>query len=304
MTIWPHKACNAMKESFDVFRTFLDSLSDEELLSMYYISLYTEESMIFSRGLIQNLIADGGILKPHNTYRYGDDPDDENMQIYGRTVVNILILRNLLDGDVEQNAVSISMSKFVRQLVLFNVEESRKVETIIRSGDRFLVLRNCRGLREVPSDFGQMRSLEVVDIRGCGLLVVPPQFHTLPCLRRLLCSFKRLGVDVDNMATRFCLEVSKCLHLRELVVEVEDGVKEELFYQLIRACDTVLMAAKTTLEYGLNSSIVMTPNPQSATIDTLIVEALHIMNDGFFSHLPVVDRDGNVVAVFDVLIQL
>ncbi|GKD24849.1 hypothetical protein Tco_1231063, partial [Tanacetum coccineum] len=101
MTIWPHKACNAMKESFDVFRTFLDSLSDEELLSMYYISLYTKESMIFSRGLIQNLIADGGILKPHKTYRYGDDPDDENMQIYGRTVVNILIIRNLLDGDVE-----------------------------------------------------------------------------------------------------------------------------------------------------------------------------------------------------------
>nr|GEV39611.1 hypothetical protein [Tanacetum cinerariifolium] len=128
MRMWPHKACAAMKESFDVFRTFLDySLPDEELLSMYYISLYTEESMIF----IQNLIADGGILKPHDTYHYGDDW----MQIYGRTVVNILILRNLLDGDVEQNAVS--MGKFVRQLVLFNVEVSRKVETIIRSGDRF-----------------------------------------------------------------------------------------------------------------------------------------------------------------------
>ncbi|GJU93508.1 NB-ARC domains-containing protein [Tanacetum coccineum] len=255
MRIWPHQACAAMKESFDVFRTFLDSLPDEELLSMYYISLYTEESMIFSRGLIQNLIADGGILKPQYTYHYGDDPDDVSMQIDGRTVVNILILRNLLDGDVEQNAVS--MSKFVRQLVLFNVQVSRKVETIIRSGDRFscsppekhwesakwvslestnisilperplypllttlflnkndslthipesffenmatlhvllfneakikvlpvsitkllllrvLVLRNCRDLGEVPSDFGQMRSLKVVDIRGCGLLVVP-----------------------------------------------------------------------------------------------------------------------------------
>nr|GFA72469.1 CBS domain-containing protein CBSCBSPB5 [Tanacetum cinerariifolium] len=46
---------------------------------------------------------------------------------------------------------------------------------------------------------------------------------------------------------------------------------------------------------------VMTPNPQSATIDTLIVEALRIMNDGKFLHLPVVDRDGDVVAVIDVL---
>nr|GEY68984.1 CBS domain-containing protein CBSCBSPB5-like isoform X1 [Tanacetum cinerariifolium] len=95
------------------------------------------------------------------------------------------------------------------------------------------------------------------------------------------------------------------------------------------------MAAKAMLECGLNSAIVtadnkprgiltsrdilmrvtaqglppdstlvekvMTPNPQSATIDTLIVEALRIMNDGKFLHLPVVDRDGDVVAVIDVL---
>lgn len=35
---------------------------------------------------------------------------------------------------------------------------------------------------------------------------------------------------------------------------------------------------------------VMTPNPECATIDTPIVDALHIMHDGKFLHLPVVDR--------------
>lgn len=35
---------------------------------------------------------------------------------------------------------------------------------------------------------------------------------------------------------------------------------------------------------------VMTPNPECATIDTPIVDALHLMHDGKFLHLPVVDR--------------
>ncbi|KAJ8772400.1 hypothetical protein K2173_027577 [Erythroxylum novogranatense] len=46
---------------------------------------------------------------------------------------------------------------------------------------------------------------------------------------------------------------------------------------------------------------VMTPNPECATTDTPIVDALHTMHDGKFLHLPVLDRDGNVVAVVDVI---
>lgn len=34
----------------------------------------------------------------------------------------------------------------------------------------------------------------------------------------------------------------------------------------------------------------MTPNPECATLDTTILEALHIMHDGKFLHLPIVDR--------------
>ncbi|KAK1306259.1 CBS domain-containing protein CBSCBSPB1 [Acorus calamus] len=46
---------------------------------------------------------------------------------------------------------------------------------------------------------------------------------------------------------------------------------------------------------------VMTPNPELGTIDTPIVDALHIMHDEKFLHLPVVDREGNIVAVIDVI---
>ncbi|XP_062169556.1 CBS domain-containing protein CBSCBSPB5 [Alnus glutinosa] len=46
---------------------------------------------------------------------------------------------------------------------------------------------------------------------------------------------------------------------------------------------------------------VMTPNPECATVDTPIVDALHSMHDGKFLHLPVVDRDGIIVALVDVI---
>ncbi|KAG9129381.1 hypothetical protein Leryth_023750 [Lithospermum erythrorhizon] len=46
---------------------------------------------------------------------------------------------------------------------------------------------------------------------------------------------------------------------------------------------------------------VMTSNPERASLDITILEALHIMHDGKFLHLPVTDRDGNLVACVDVL---
>ena len=34
---------------------------------------------------------------------------------------------------------------------------------------------------------------------------------------------------------------------------------------------------------------VMTPNPECASLDTTLVDALHTMHDGKFLHLPVTD---------------
>ncbi|KAL6007670.1 CBS domain-containing protein cbscbspb3 [Asimina triloba] len=46
---------------------------------------------------------------------------------------------------------------------------------------------------------------------------------------------------------------------------------------------------------------VMTANPECATLDTTILDALHIMHDGKFLHLPVLDREECIVACVDVL---
>ncbi|KAL5752230.1 hypothetical protein ACOSP7_022416 [Xanthoceras sorbifolium] len=46
---------------------------------------------------------------------------------------------------------------------------------------------------------------------------------------------------------------------------------------------------------------VMTSNPECGALETTILEALHIMHDGKFLHLPVIDKDGRVAACIDVL---
>ncbi|CAA6663816.1 unnamed protein product [Spirodela intermedia] len=46
---------------------------------------------------------------------------------------------------------------------------------------------------------------------------------------------------------------------------------------------------------------VMTANPECATVDTTILDALHMLHDGKFLHIPVLDKEGSVVACVDVL---
>ncbi|VFQ61688.1 unnamed protein product [Cuscuta campestris] len=46
---------------------------------------------------------------------------------------------------------------------------------------------------------------------------------------------------------------------------------------------------------------VMTPNPECASVDTPILDALHRMHDGQFLHMPIADKDGAIVDVVDVI---
>ncbi|KAL7114508.1 hypothetical protein ACP275_04G125800 [Erythranthe tilingii] len=91
----------------------------------------------------------------------------------------------------------------------------------------------------------------------------------------------------------------KILELRtsSAVVTVENKPRGILTSKdmLMRVIAQNLPPESTTVEQ------VMTPNPECATMDSPIVDALHTMHDGKFLHLPVIDKDGTVVAVIDVL---
>ncbi|XP_012830539.1 PREDICTED: CBS domain-containing protein CBSCBSPB1-like [Erythranthe guttata] len=91
----------------------------------------------------------------------------------------------------------------------------------------------------------------------------------------------------------------KILELRtsSAVVTVENKPRGILTSKdmLMRVIAQNLPPESTTVEQ------VMTPNPECATLDSPIVDALHTMHDGKFLHLPVIDKDGTIVAVIDVL---
>nr|GMD35306.1 CBS domain-containing protein CBSCBSPB5-like [Ipomoea batatas] len=112
-------------------------------------------------------------------------------------------------------------------------------------------------------------------------------------------------------------------------------VPENSKIDTVQPSDTVLFAAKKMLDSRTNSTIVtvenkpcgiltskdilmrviaqdlspestlvdkvMTPNPECASVETPILDALHRMHDGKFLHLPISDKDGTVVAVVDVI---
>uniref|UniRef100_A0A0D6R4R6 CBS domain-containing protein n=1 Tax=Araucaria cunninghamii TaxID=56994 RepID=A0A0D6R4R6_ARACU len=87
------------------------------------------------------------------------------------------------------------------------------------------------------------------------------------------------------------------LHLNAAVVTIENKPRGILTSKdvLMRVVSQNLSPESTLVEK------VMTPNPECVTSDTTIVDALHVMHDGKFLHLPVVDKDGFVVACIDVL---
>merc|ERR1719375_1806358 len=47
--------------------------------------------------------------------------------------------------------------------------------------------------------------------------------------------------------------------------------------------------------------VVVAPHPDCATLETTILDALHLMHDGRYLHLPILDNKGKVVALVDVL---
>ncbi|OVA09564.1 Phox/Bem1p [Macleaya cordata] len=102
-----------------------------------------------------------------------------------------------------------------------------------------------------------------------------------------------LPTDSVLTATKKMLE----LRLSSAVVTVDNKPRGILTSKdiLMRVIAQNLSPESTPVEK------VMTPNPECATVDTPIVDALHTMHDGKFLHLPVVDRDGIIVSVIDVI---
>ncbi|KAK4756354.1 hypothetical protein SAY87_006481 [Trapa incisa] len=106
-------------------------------------------------------------------------------------------------------------------------------------------------------------------------------------------------VAIASLSDPVCIAAKKMREFRMNSVIVLTGSKIQ---GILTSKDILMRVVAQNLSPELTLvEKVMTPNPECATLETSILDALHIMHDGKFLHLPVVDKDCCIAACVDVL---
>ncbi|KAI8029555.1 CBS domain-containing protein CBSCBSPB3 [Camellia lanceoleosa] len=118
-----------------------------------------------------------------------------------------------------------------------------------------------------------------------------------PCLSTIIAENAKVAIVSPSDPVHVAAKQMRELRVNSVVIATENKIQGILTSRdiLMRVVAQNLSPMLTLVEK------VMTPNPECATLETTILEALHIMHDGKFLHLPIVDKDGYVVACVDVL---
>ncbi|CAL5368814.1 unnamed protein product [Camellia sinensis] len=118
-----------------------------------------------------------------------------------------------------------------------------------------------------------------------------------PCLSTIIAENAKVAIVSPSDPVHVAAKQMRELRANSVVIATENKIQGILTSRdiLMRVVAQNLSPMLTLVEK------VMTPNPECATLETTILEALHIMHDGKFLHLPIVDKDGYVVACVDVL---
>ncbi|XP_042504193.1 CBS domain-containing protein CBSCBSPB1 isoform X1 [Macadamia integrifolia] len=245
---------------------------------------------------------------------------------------NALLCGILTDKDVatrviarELNLEETPVSKVMTRNPVFVLSDTLAVEALQK-----MVLGKFRHLPVV--DNGEVIAL--LDIAKC-------LYDAIARLERAAEKGKAIAAAVEGVEKHWGTSISgpntfiETLRERMFKPSLSTIIPENSKIVTVSPTDSVLTATKKMLEFRLSSAIVtvgnkpqgiltskdilmriiaqnlspestpvelvMTPNPECATVDTPIVDALHRMHDGKFLHLPVVDRDGSIVAVIDVI---
>ncbi|CAL5322675.1 unnamed protein product [Camellia sinensis] len=198
-------------------------------------------------------------------------------------------------------------------------------------------------IQELKTKRGKFRQLPIVESGEVIALldIAKCLYNAIARMERAAEKGKAIAVAVEGVEKQWGASIAgpntfiETLRDRMFRPFLSTIIPENSKIATVSPTDTVLMATKKMVEYGMSSVVVavenktrgiltskdilmrviaqnlppestpvekvMTPNPECATVDTPIVDALHIMHDGKFLHLPVVDKDGVAVAVVDVL---
>lgn len=245
---------------------------------------------------------------------------------------NALLCGILTDKDIatrviarEVNIQETPVSKIMTKNPVFVLSDTLAVEALQK-----MVLGKFRHLPVVEN--GEVIAL--LDIAKC-------LYDAIARLERAAEKGKAIAAAVEGVEKHWGSSISgsntfiETLQERMFKPSLSTIISENSKVVVVEPSDTVLATAKKMLESRTSSAIVMvdnkprgiltskdmlmrviaqdlspesilvervmTPSPECSTTDTPIVDALHTMHDGKFLHLPVVDKEGIVVAVLDVL---
>ncbi|XP_022739692.1 CBS domain-containing protein CBSCBSPB3-like [Durio zibethinus] len=106
-------------------------------------------------------------------------------------------------------------------------------------------------------------------------------------------------VAIVSSSDPVCVAAKK---MRELQVNSVVMVTGNKIQGILTSKDILMRVVAQNLSPELTPvEKVMTPNPECVTVETTILDALHVMHDGKFLHLPVLEKEGTVAACLDVL---
>ncbi|WVZ21201.1 hypothetical protein V8G54_008523 [Vigna mungo] len=147
-------------------------------------------------------------------------------------------------------------------------------------------------------------AVEGVELRLAGQLSVPNTF--IETLRERV--FKPSLTTIVGENTKVAIaSVSDSVYvaakrMRELQVNSAVIVMENKIHGILTSKDILLrVVAQNLSPEETPVEKVMSPNPEYASPETTILDALHMMHNGKYLHIPVVDKDGIVTACLDVL---
>ncbi|XP_047316879.1 CBS domain-containing protein CBSCBSPB1-like [Impatiens glandulifera] len=245
---------------------------------------------------------------------------------------NALLCGILTDKDIatrvianELNLEATPVSKVMTRNPVFVLSDTLAVEALQK-----MVQGKFRHLPVVEK--GEV--IAILDIAKC-------LYDAIARMERAAEKGKAIAAAVEGVEKHWGTSVSgpntfiETLRERMFKPSLSTIISENSKFVTVSPTDTVLTASKKMLEEGISSAVVtvenkprgiltskdilmrviaqnlppdstlvekvMTPKPECASVDTPIVDALHTMHDGKFLHLPVVDKDGIIVAIVDVL---
>ncbi|KAM7477906.1 hypothetical protein LguiA_026119 [Lonicera macranthoides] len=154
----------------------------------------------------------------------------------------------------------------MRNLRVFNADSTRIVSLPSSvsnlSSLKVLYLNGCTDLVVLPSQIGVLEKIEVLDMRGSGVVKIPPEIENLCLLRRLLVSFPSFGSNNDTqIVLHNCNTISKISKLEELVIDVRSynqlgNDMQNVVIDKIAAKLTKLTTLKLCYEGGVEDDVI------------------------------------------------